>query len=76
MAAADLIFCREQVKIIPAGEKIKTFKFSKHIDKQKAECYLKNIDVSTPLKRVLTGYTKEKEHLSGYRNWMKEKEKY
>ena len=33
----------------------------KGVDKQKAECYLKNIDVSTPLKRVLTGLYNRKE---------------
>ena len=33
----------------------------KGVDKQKAECYLKSIDVSTPLKRVLTGLYNRKE---------------
>ena len=40
----------------------------KGVDKQKAECYLKSIDVSTPLKRVLTGLYNRKELIvSGYR---------
>ena len=40
----------------------------KGVDKQKAECYLKSIDVSTPLKRVLTELYNRKELIvSGYR---------
>ena len=48
----------------------------KGVDKQKAECYLKSIDVSTPLKRVLTGLYNRKELILVDTELDERKEKY
>ena len=48
-------------------------KHGKGVDKTNLECYRKSIDVSTPLKRVLT--KPEGKELEEW-NWMREKGKY
>mgnify|MGYP002227514629 CR=1 FL=1 len=79
MAAMPSSICFFTEKQCVSARKIKKLKkynliiknkryFQLSVDKQKAECYLKSIDVSTPLKRVLTRtIQQEGAYLSGYR---------